>query len=212
MNVCQAKNLTEMKESFRGAEDEREDTAMKKILSIVMVLMMAVGLMIPVFASAAGIESGEYAWVNCADGKTLNVRTEPRKSSKALYRAECGTKLFVIEKVNGEWARVSRDGKPTGYVMTKFLVASKPGKYEITERDDNFRSVNPYRVTAVARGKNTDESVGLRVKPNKTAGAIRRLTAGDTLEVLAVGKTWSQVKDVKTGRTGYVANDYIARV
>ena len=96
--------------------------------------------------------------------------------------------------------------------MSRFLVASKPGKYEITERDDNFVAVTPYTVQALARGKNTDQSVGLRVKPNKTAQAIRRLQAGDELEVIARGNTWSKVRDFFTGKVGFVANDYIARV
>ncbi len=41
--------------------------------------------------------------------------------------------------------------------------------------------------------------------------AFCRLMAGDTLTVIAVGKTWSQVKDPETGKTGYVANDYIRK-
>ena len=86
-----------------------------------------------------------------------------------------------------------------------------PGKYEITERDDNFRSVTPYTVSAKAINNKSDRSVGLRVNPNKTAKAIRRLTAGDTLKVIAVGKTWSKVVDATTGRTGYVANAYVTR-
>ncbi len=97
-------------------------------------------------------------------------------------------------------------------MMTKFLVSAKPGKYEITERDDNFRSVNPYMVEAKARSKNSDDSVCLRVKPNKTSSAIRRLMAGDQLQVIAKGKTWSQVRDPMTGATGYVANDYMTRL
>ncbi len=50
------------------------------------------------------------------------------------------------------------------------------------------------------------------MKPNKTAQAIRRLTAGDELKVIAVGNTWSRVIDLTTGKTGYVANDYIERL
>ena len=41
---------------------------------------------------------------------------------------------------------------------------------------------------------------------------IRCLAAGDELTVVAVGKTWSKVVDTATGRTGYVANDYISKV
>ena len=55
-------------------------------------------------------------------------------------------------------------------------------------------------------------SVGLRVEPNKTANAIRRLYAGDEVEVIATGKTWCRVIDPQTGRTGYVANNYLQAV
>ena len=185
---------------------------MKKLVSILFVMMMIFSLMVPVFATAEG--TGNVMWVNCADGKRLNVREAPQKGAKILCRADCGTKIEILNTsgLNG-WAYVYVEGKNTrGYVMTKFLVGSKPGKYEITERDDNFRTVSPYMVTAKARGKNTDSSVGLRVSPNKTASMIRRLTAGEKLQVVAKAKTWSKVVDPATGRTGYVANDYIARV
>ena len=67
----------------------------------------------------------------------------------------------------------------------------------------------PYKVTAKAINKKSDRSVGLRVNPNKTARAIRRLTAGDALQVIARGKTWSKVVDLASGNTGYVANAYM---
>ncbi len=213
--VSAGKRLTEKKESFRKAVKKAEKERikkMKKVIGILMVLMMAVGMMIPVFASAQSVEGHDFMWVNCADGKTLNVRQAPNRNAGLLYRVECGTKLFVIESVDNEWAYVCAEGKAAGYVMTKFLVATKPGKYEITEREDNFRKVKTsYMVIAQPRGKNTQESVGLRVKPNKTAKMVRHLMAGDTLEVIAVGNMWSQVKDPQTGKTGYVANDYIVR-
>ena len=57
---------------------------MKKILSVAIVLMMLLGLMIPVFASADTAVG--TLWVNCADGKRLNVRQEPSKNAKLLYR------------------------------------------------------------------------------------------------------------------------------
>ena len=96
-------------------------------------------------------------------------------------------------------------------MMTKFLKSTKPGKYDLNERSDDFKKVKSYTVIAKARNSKTEESVGLRVKPCKKSNAIRRLMAGDTLTVIAVGKTWSKVKDPETGKTGYVANDYIRK-
>lgn len=185
---------------------------MKKFVSMIIILVMAACLMVPVFASAQSVVRGDYMWVNCADGKRLNVRTQPAKNASLVCRIDCGTQVEIVDDIDGTWALIALNGKPTGYVMSRFLVASKPGKYEITERDDNFVAVTPYTVQALARGKNTDQSVGLRVKPNKTAQAIRRLQAGDELEVIARGNTWSKVRDFFTGKVGFVANDYIARV
>ena len=182
---------------------------MKKLISIAVVLMMVAALMIPVFASAGAY--GTDMWVNCADGKRLNLRMEPRTGSKVIKRFDCGTRLEVMENAGNGWVHVT-DGEYTGYVMSKFLVSKKPGKYEITERDDDFMAVTPYLVSAKALNAKTDSSVGLRVKPNKTSRAIRRLMAGDELRVIATGKTWSEVVDMQTGRTGYVANAYIMRI
>ena len=39
----------------------------------------------------------------------------------------------------------------------------------------------------------------------------RKLAAGDVLQVVASGRTWSRVVDPVTGATGYVANDYMVR-
>jgi len=181
---------------------------MKKVISIVLVIMTLVGLMIPAFAGA----EGGTKWVNCANGGKLNVRQTP--AGKVMYRLECGTKVQVQSSVSAPkgWTFIKAPGHANGgYVMTKFLVSSKPGKYQITERENSFAAVTPYTVSAKAINKKSDRSVGLRVYPNKTARAIRRLTAGDTLQVIARGKTWSKVVDLTTGNTGYVVNAYMVK-
>ena len=187
---------------------------MKKLIAILMAVITAVCLMIPVFASAESGQLPSTMWVNCANGKTLNLRAEASTGSRRLARLECGTRVTVMYTADVKgWAYVVPDGhRDGGFVMTKFLVASKPGKYEITEREDNFRAVTPYYVTMRALKGKTDTSVGLRVSPNKTAKMIRRLNAGDTLQVVAVGRNWNKVVDPMTGRTGYVANDYMIRL
>ena len=182
---------------------------MKKLMSVVIVLVTVFALMIPAFASA-GVYGGKDMWVNCPDGKRLNLRMDPYTGSRLITRLECGTKVEVMEDLGNGWVRVATD-EFAGYVMKKFLQDTKPGKYEVTERADNFVTVQPYIAAAKALNGKTDTSVGLRVKPNKTAKAIRRLAAGDLVRVIAIGRTWSKVEDLLTGKTGYVANDYLER-
>ena len=187
---------------------------MKKVMSAALVLMMLVSLMLPILASADTVSAKGTMWVNCADGKRLNVREQADKNSKILYRVDSGDKIEIVDGVNAPkgWAYVRKAGKNCGYVMTKFLVSSKPGKYEVTERSDNFKAVSGVTVLCKPLNNKTLQSVCLRAKPNKTAQSLRRLSAGDRLRVVAVGKTWSKVVDLASGKTGYVANAYIYRV
>ena len=183
---------------------------MKKVMGIVMVLMMVVGLMIPVFASA-DTKTQTYMYVNCPNGKKVNIRQTTSTKSTVLYRVESGKKLTILSSAAPGWLFVRQGNRSCGYVMTKYLMTNKPGKYEITERDDNFQAAN-YTVSAKPVKGRPEQSVCLRAKPNKTSKSIRRLASGDQLTVVAVGKVWSKVVDTATGRTGYVANDYIAKV
>ena len=200
-----------MKEATALRGSERKVYAMKKILSIAIILVTVFALMVPTLGSA-GEYGGTDMWVNCANGKRLNLRMDPSTGSKVITKFDCGTHVEVMEDLGNGWVRVATS-EYCGYVQKKFLVSKKPGKFEITERDDDFVSVkSPYMVSAKALNNKSDRSVGLRVKPNKTSSAIRRLTAGEQLQVIAEGKTWSKVVDMQTGKTGYVANQYIQRV
>ena len=94
---------------------------MKKLLSIALVIVTVFSLMIPVFASA-GVVYGQEMWVNCADGKTLNLRKEPSTvTGKLITRLECGTKVTVLDDLGNGWLKVTT-GKNAGYVMAKFLL------------------------------------------------------------------------------------------
>ena len=165
---------------------------MKKLIAILFAVMTAVCLMIPVFASAENDTYPRTMWVNCANGKTLNLRAEPSTRARRLTSLECGTRVDVLYQadVSGWVYVVPRGFRDGGFVMTKFLVAKQPGKYEITEREDNFRAVTPYNVTLKPLNDRSDRSVGLRVSPNK----------------------WNKVMDPLTGRTGFVANEYLIRL
>ena len=186
----------------------------KKLLSLGLVLMTLLGLMIPMMSSASAEEPAVISTmvVKCSNGGKLNVRETPSTDSKILARIANKKKVEVLDvAAPAGWAYVHEVGKnTTGYVMTKFLAQSKSAKYQVTEPENDFIALSaPYTVTAKALNAKTKNSVGLRVSPNKSASMMRRLKAGDKLQVIAVGNVWSKVMDPLTGKTGYVANDYI---
>lgn len=182
---------------------------MKKILTAALIALMIMSLLVPM-AAFAGADPGQNMWVNCRNGKSLNLRQSPSTGSGLIARLPCGTKVTVLEDAGNGWAKISAPHH-TGYVMTKFLVASKPGKYEITEQANTFSPVSPYMATAIAVKGHEDRSVGLRTMPNKDSKAFRHLAPGDEVQVIAQGKLWSEVIDPQTGRTGYVASSYLQR-
>ena len=96
---------------------------MKKLMTIALVVMMLLGLMVPVFASA----EGGAKWVNCPNGKTLNLRVEPSKNAKVLKKLECGTKVELIPYSNptAGWTCVRANGKD-GWVLPDFRSNSAP--------------------------------------------------------------------------------------
>lgn len=188
---------------------------MKKIISAVLAALLLLLTVVPVLADTMVGNFGTM-YINCPNGKKLNLREKP--NGKIITRLDNGTKVTLTSGYVAEkgWVAIAVDQKQngktvtlTGVVQSKFLQEKKPGKYEITERDDHFEDVKkPYIVTANPLNKKTTQSVGLRIKPNKTSKAYRRLEAGDELQVLATAKLWIKVLDLKTGETGYVAHDY----
>ena len=183
---------------------------MKKMISIAVIVMMVCALMVPVVASAAAVTPGQTMWVNCKNGGALHLRKAASTDSRCIANLPCGTKVSILEDSGNGWAFISA-GNRTGYVMTKFLVNHKPGKYEITEKSEGFTSVTPYMATAISV-KGHDRSVGLRPIPNKDSRSIRMLGVGDEVEVIAQGRLWSKVIDQVTGKTGYVATSYLQRI
>ena len=95
---------------------------MKKLMSIAIILVTVFALMIPTFASAYE-EIEKDMWVNCANGKKLNVREEPVMGSGIITRLECGTKVHVDYSCGNGWVAVS-DYHFSGYVQASFLVSS----------------------------------------------------------------------------------------
>lgn len=180
---------------------------MKKVISIAVIVATLFSVMIPAFASA-GQFGGKDMWVYCSNGGRLNIRMDPYTKSYSLAKLPNGTKVDLMEDLGNGWAKVETS-EYIGYVQTKFLQSHPLTKYQIGESASSIVPVTPYMVAAKALNNRTDRSVGLRVEPTKACKEIRRLEAGDELQVIARGSVWSKVVDLRTGSTGYVANDYI---
>ena len=154
--------------------------------------------------------TGESAGENEMSLLAINVR----KADALLLR--CGTSAYLIDtgtkKSADDMLAVLRGEGITrlnGVILTHTHADHVGGLKALLESGIEIENIytSKYYVLKKEDGKHpVDKAI------KKKDYEVTYLAAGDTLEVIAVGKTWSRVKDVKTGRTGYVANDYIARV
>ena len=201
---------------------------MKKLISIVLAIMTLVGLMIPVFAGAETTENVTM-WVNCANGKTLNVRTEPATGNNVIGQLDFGTEVAVDYHLGNGWTALMGAGAYEHvYVQTRFLVNEKPTARPANYTDTNTKStgyadtldemnrlwktlkvVAPYRI--MVRPTRASGWVNLRFGPSKSTGVMATLKANDELNVIAELKGWYQVQDPNTGYVGYVSSSYVVK-
>ena len=129
------------------------------------------------------------------------------------------------------WSCVRLAGKfdQDGYVMTKFLVSKKPGKYVPSSADaalaqpatskESFtmdqlnevlktgRSVAPYTITLYPT--RASGWVYLRWVPSRNSQQIATFPAGKDVRVIAELKDWYQIEDPDTGVVGFVNSSYV---
>ena len=104
---------------------------MKRMLTMVAALV----LVLCTFVTGAMADTTMY--VRTGNGKTLNVRSEPNTGDNVIYRFQYGQEVIVAYHLGNGWSCVRLAGAfdQDGYVMTKFLVNEKPGKYVPSSKD-----------------------------------------------------------------------------
>ena len=173
---------------------------MKKVLCTVMVLMMAIGLMIPAFGSAESVTGRSTMYVYCANGKRLNVREEPSLYARLLFRLENGEKVSILEDSGNGWALVSCNGGK-GFVKTEFLQSKKPAAAE--KKNSTFKSFS-------AKVYSTNgKKVNMRVKADINADRIAQLENYTAIKVIGEIGDWYKIQWANA--TGYMMKKYLSK-
>ena len=198
---------------------------MKRMLTMVAALV----LVLCTFVTGAMADTTMY--VRTGNGKTLNVRSEPNTGDNVIYRFQYGQEVIVAYHLGNGWSCVRLAGAfdQDGYVMTKFLVNEKPGKYVPSSADaelaqpatskESFtmdqlnevlktgRSVAPYTITLYPT--RASGWVYLRWVPSRNAQQIATYPGGKEVRVIAELKDWYQIEDPETGVVGFVNSSYV---
>ena len=189
---------------------------MKRVLLIALCAVMLTS-MIVVSASASGTTQTMYVY--SANGKTVNLRSNPYKSAtNVIMQVPFGAKVSmdILFGAPEGWSHITYNGK-SGWMMTQYLSTTKKPKPNPTPSTPSTPSgsvanlykqfvfiTEPYTVTVAPRGA----YVNLRWAPSKSAAVQSYLTAGATLKVLADNGTWLQVEDETTGAVGFIMKIY----
>ncbi len=156
----------------------------------------------------------------------LNVRSEPKTGDNVVDQLEYGTEVIVESPVviNPEWSCIRNKKAPggIGYVMTRYLVNSKPSDAdkvaEEKERKANLEELNRQLKSARSletplmlsvRASRASGWVNFRVGPGVAADRIASLPDGRELKAIGETDKWYQAIDMETGKTGYISKNYV---
>ena len=195
----------------------------KRILTILAAAVLALCVLIPAASLAQTV-----MYVYTANGKTLNVRSEPVVGNNLVTELPFGSEVYVDYHLGNGWTALFWTGSQYYhvYVQTRFLVSTKPVKpvtptpasvgdtastvAELNAIFKTYRQVrNPYLV--LVRPTRASGWVNVRFAPTKQSELLGQYHTNDQLLVIAEMTNWYQVEDPNTGAVGYVSDKYVVR-
>lgn len=200
---------------------------MKKLIGLMLAVLMLAALAVPAMAETQGREMYVYT----SNGKPLLVRSSMSTTEdNVIGSLPYGSKVFTYGSPKTGWTYIEI-GSTSGYVMSRFLVKSKPAAHDSSSsgsgkssgsKDFDTRSattveqintllasaktVTPYSVTV--RPSRASGWVYLRWLPSRHAKQLAAYGANTELTVIAELKDWYQVQDYD-GNVGFVYTGYI---
>ncbi len=172
----------------------------------------------------------QTAWV-LTDSGSLNIRSRPESSAMKVGSAPRLAQVTVYSK-GSTWSQVSLNGV-SGYVMTKYLVFTKPAELssaapqetsqtqqtsQAQETDQTQQEQPPAAAPvldptlaavedATATVTPENGTLNLRAECSETATILFEMPEGDVIEVLMRGETWCKV--VYNDQEGYCMTKYL---
>ena len=216
----------------------------KKIVTLLMIAVMLLSMVPTALMESEpgymtdeqimGIDPKDWPktmYVSTKNKGKLNVRSEPKSGKNVIGQLDYGTKVTVLSPViiNADWSviKFSKGKDGVGYVMTRYLVKSKPKdadqqadkrakeeerKRNLEELNKQLKSARSLAAPLVLRvqASRTSGWVNFRVGPGVAADRIYSLADGTELTAIEETNKWYKAIDPATGKTGYVSKNYVA--
>ena len=183
---------------------------MKKILSVVLAVMLAMLAVMPIGMAATTKVGTTTLYVKTGNGRCLLVRSEPSKSGTVLYSLSYGAsvRVAITPYSSGTWTFIQGSGKRSGgYVMTKYLTDKKPAAYDGSDSPSMKAMVEVQSFTVLTKPARKGGTVNLRLYADKSSKVLMKLLPGTELTVVEESAKWYHV-ELADGTQGYVFKDY----
>ena len=204
---------------------------MKKLIVLLLAMTLLAALVIP----AAAESQGKEMYVYTQNGKDLLVRSSMSTTEDNVVGSlPFGAKVITYGSPKPGWTHIDYgDGSFSPYVMSRFLVKTKPassrpssGTKSSSGTDsksfDTTSATTVEQINTLLASANVVEPYSVTVRPVRASGwvymrwipsrysrQIATYGANQQLTVIAELKDWYQVQDPATGRVGFVYKSYI---
>lgn len=183
------------------------------LVAVICIAMLLSGFSVN-SANADGYPVGSIAYVN-ADTR-LNLRAEPQGTIIGdLAHGKTVTILSNIDRNGYYYIRVNQTGQECyayGEYLTLQETGTQPAKTEVTTKPSTSITTesSKYKEGEILFVVSKQE-LNLRKKPSRKADRIIYMHYGDKIQVISskVQNNYLLVKDLSTGKVGYVDTSYI---
>ena len=195
----------------------------KKVIALVGAIMLLVLALMPTFALA----NLAHGYVKTANYGPVNMRADISRDSEKVGSIPYGTRVVILEYLaDNSWMSVDYDGK-TGYIMSRYITMDEPpakpenpGSQEHPHHtsepepavNEMFRGFQDENYTAVLHASAPGGFVHMRWAPSKQMDIMTDFYDGKHLQVIAQNRTWCQVQDPDTGKTGFMMRYFLTAI
>lgn len=194
------------------------------MLRKIAVLLLAASLLFTAMIPAASAtEWGtSVMYVKTENGGSVNVRSAPCVGDNIIGTVNYGDSVLTDWSYAGNdgWTKVVWGSMGDGYIMSRYLVDSKPGpskREQEKEREQLKKELESEKdveepFSIVVRPGRVTGWVNFRTGPSTSSDRIGSFPDGKKLTVQGETINWYHARDPETGKVGYIYKEYTARV
>ena len=190
---------------------------MKKLLSILLALMLLVPAALAESPENIVVGPGRM-YVYTENGKSLNVRSEPRTGDNVVGHVKYGGAVDVVSFLDG-WAEIVW-GDSLAYVQSRFLQWYEPKEKPTPTEDPNAEEKAKLRnelaseadiepLTLQVHATRSSGWVNMRSEPSKLGKRVDSLPDGTGLKADGATTNWYRVTNPANGKAGYVHKNFV---